>query len=132
MNTKFCKLLKIVGCLDVLMVIVSAGVALFGGKSTIDLIWCFRFLLCLLFSVLIFYTGTRKESGAENGDGKERTKSFVFLMLAGIFLALVQNVMLFEELVNQRESIACVIAAIASYTLFDNAFRCMPRNKVVK
>lgn len=121
MLKKTCYIMRIVSILDLLFLLIFTIFSLIEGTN-IDLLFIFRFLLCLIFPILLFKRG--KSDVIETRECNNKKESwFYFLVFSGIVLSVVQNYMFYEEMVRERGSISCAIAALAAYTLFDSAYK---------
>lgn len=118
MNKHISYLVRAVAIVDICCLVVLTILSLIKGTD-IDLYFCFNVLICFLFSTLLLKNGYCKEVGA--GEYNSKRKSWIyFLLFAGTFLSIVKIYMFYEELIKDRGSISCAIAAIAAYTLFDS------------
>ena len=118
---KACYIVKGIAFLDLLPLFIITFCTLVSERH-LNLLFVFRFLICFIFSILLFGRLKNKDIEIQENNDKKKTW-YYFLFCSGIVLSVIQNYMLYEEMIGGRTSISCAIAAIAAYTLFDSAYR---------
>ncbi len=116
---------RTVAIIDACCLVIFTILSLINGVD-IDISFSFNVLMCFWFSIILLRNSWC--DGEQVWETRAKKKSWIYsLIFAGVFLSIIKIHMFYEEIVRNRSGMSCVIAAIASYTLFDSAYKYITR-----
>jgi hypothetical protein len=117
---------RVVAIVDICCLAVLTILSFMEGVD-IDIYAGFNVLICFLFSILLLKSSFYNGGEVRETNGKKKSMVY-FLLVASVFLSVVEIYMFYEEVMRDRSGISCAIAAIATYTLFDSVHKYVIRN----
>lgn len=128
MNKKLAILIKIISFFNMLVIIMGFFLLLC-QENKINPIHIYKIIVCGTFTILLYIEGDKiKELRECVFEGKEK-RIFIFLLVVGILMCILQNGMYFLEISGRENGISCTISAIAAYTLFNSLLKMIKKQQ---
>lgn len=115
---KITKLTKVISAVNFIVIVTCIALA-YNNNTSWELSSFFDIFICCAFSTFLFVLDRRYFS-IENRVMKRSW--YIFLLLVGMIMIILQNALLYLEIVRQNGSMAAATASIAAYIMFSNAY----------
>ena len=129
LNKRLSILIKTLSIIDMVIIFIGALFSLLYFENVVNISFVYKFVLCIVFTLLLYFEGSKVNKLVECNFNRKERRSFAFLLVVGILMCILQNVMYFLEMSGRENGISCTISAIAAYTLFNSLFKMIDKRQ---